>query len=149
MEAQKIFEAEISPAGGHYVSLKVPVVSNDEKLKLLELIKMSAKLRFCLVHENNAALVGKYLADPKSFVSPSGYKLMKMEEFRKGQKAKVSRYFIKRRWSMSGKNVTDAYPTLDQFGQREIILQFNTKGGKDFAELTSKNVGRQLAIVAG
>ena len=147
MEAQKIFEAEISPAGGHYVSLKVPVVSNDEKLKLLELIKMSAKLRFCLVHENNAALVGKYLADPKSFVSPSGYKLMKMEEFRKGQKAKVSRYFIKRRWSMSGKNVTDAYPTLDQFGQREIILQFNTKGGKDFAELTSKNVGRQLAIV--
>ena len=46
METQKIFEAEISPAGGHYVSLKVPVVSNDEKLKLLELIKMSAKLRF-------------------------------------------------------------------------------------------------------
>lgn len=147
MEAQKIFEAEISPAGGHYVSLKVPVVSNDEKLKLLELIKMSAKLRFCLVHENNAALVSQYLADPKSFVTPSGYKLMKMEEFRKGKQAKVSWYFIKRRWSMSGKNITDAYPTLDQFGQREIILQFNTKGGKDFAELTRNNVDRQLAII--
>ena len=147
MEAQKIFEAEISPSGGRYVSLKVPVVSKDEKVKLLNLIKMSAKLRFCLVHENNNALVAKYLADPKSFAVPSGYKLMKMEEFRKGQKAKVSWYLIKKRWSMSGKNVTDAYPTLDQFGQREIILQFNTKGGNDFAALTKKNVGRQLAIV--
>ncbi len=147
MEAQKIFEAEISPSGGRYVSLKVPVVSQDEKVKLLDLIKMSAKLRFCLVHKNNVSLVSQYLADPKSFVVPSGYKLMKMEEFRKGKKAKVSMYFIKRRWSMSGKNITDAFPSLDQFGQREIVLQFNTQGGKDFAELTRKNIKRQLAIV--
>ena len=147
MEAQKIFEAEISPAGGHYVSLKVPVVSKDEKLKLLELIKMSAKLRFCLVHENNVSLVGKYRADPKSFTIPSGYKLMKMEEFRKGKKAKVSMYFVKKRWSMSGKNVTEAFPSLDQFGQRQIILRFNNAGGKHFAKLTANNINRQLAIV--
>lgn len=147
MEAQKIFEAEISPAGARYVSLKVPVVSKDEKVKLLELIKMSAKLRFCLVHEDNIKLVNQYLTDPKSFTVPHGYKLMKTQEFRKGKKAKVNWYLIKKRWSMSGKNVSDAYPTLDQFGQREIILQFNTKGGKDFAELTRNNVGRQLAIV--
>jgi SecD/SecF fusion protein len=147
MEAQKIFEAEISPAGGHYVSLKVPVVSNDEKLKLLELIKMSAKLRFCLVLKDNATKVNEYLAAPKSFVTPSGYKLMKTEEFRKGKKSKVRMYFIKRRWSMSGKNITEAFPSLDQFGQRQIILRFNNTGGKDFAELTKKNIGRQLAIV--
>jgi len=48
---------------------------------------------------------------------------------------------------MSGKNVTEAFPSLDQFGQRQIILRFNNAGGKDFAELTKKNVGRQLAIV--
>ena len=147
MEAQKIFEAEISPAGGHYVSLKVPVVSNDEKLKLLELIKMSAKLRFCLVLKDNANKVNEYLTNPKSFVTPSGYKLMEMAEFRKGKKAKVSRYFIERRWSMSGKNITEAFPSLDQFGQRQIILRFNNQGAKHFAKLTSENVGRQLAIV--
>ncbi|MFA7183822.1 MAG: protein translocase subunit SecD, partial [Victivallales bacterium] len=147
MEAQKIFEAEISPAGGHYVSLKVPVVSKDEKLKLLELIKMSAKLRFCLVHKDNSRLVSEYQADPKSFTVPSGYKLMKMEEFRKGQKAKVNLYFIKKRWSMSGKNITDAFPTLDEYGKRKIILRFNTEGGSHFAKLTADNVGRQLAII--
>ena len=147
METQKIFEAEISPAGGHYVSLKVPVVSNDEKLKLLELIKMSAKLRFCLVLKDNAAKVSEYLRDPKSFVMPSEYRLMKMEEFRKGKKAKVSMFFIKKRWDMSGKNVSEAFPSLDQFGQRQIILRFNNKGAKHFAKLTSDNIGRKLAIV--
>jgi SecD/SecF fusion protein len=147
MEAQKIFEAEISPAGGHYVSLRVPVVSKDEKIKLLELIKMSAKLRFCLVHPNNARLVGDYLADPKSFTIPSGYRLMEMEEFRKGQKSKTSLFFVAKRWSMSGKNITDAFTTLDEFGKRKIILRFNTKGGNHFAKLTADNVGRMLAII--
>ena len=147
MEAQKIFEAEISPAGGHYVSLKVPVVSPDEKLKLLELIKMSAKLRFCLVNPNNAQLVSQYLADPKSFTVPSGYRLMKMEEFRKGKKARQSWYLIRKRWSMSGKDITEAYPSLNQYNKREILLRFNTEGGKNFAKLTSENVGKPLAIV--
>ncbi len=147
MEAQKIFEAEISPSGGRYISLKVPVVSKDEKLKLLELIKMSAKLRFCLVHKDNAGKVNEYLADPKSFTIPSGYKLMKMKEFRKGKKARVKLYFVKKRWSMSGKNITDAFPSLDQFGKRQIILRFNSKGARDFGTLTKNNVGRQLAIV--
>jgi len=147
MESQKIFEAEISPAGEHYVSLKVPVVSDDEKLHLLKLIKMSAKLRFCLVHPNNAQMINDSLLNPKSFVMPSGYRLMKMEEFRKGKKAKVNEYFVERRWSMSGKYITDAYPSVDQFGQREINLEFNNKGAKVFAKLTSDNVGRGLAIV--
>ena len=72
---------------------------------------------------------------------------MKMEEFRKGKKAKVSMFFIKKRWDMSGKNVSEAFPSLDQFGQRQIILRFNNKGAKHFAKLTSDNIGRQLAIV--
>ena len=147
MESQKIFEAEISPAGGHYVSLKVPVVSSDEKQKLLELIKMSAKLRFCLVHPQNQMEIQKYLANPKSYTVPGGYKLMKMAEFRKGKKAQVSWYLIKKRWSMSGKNISEAYPSVDQYGKRQIILRFNNKGAKHFAKLTSDNVGRQLAIV--
>jgi SecD/SecF fusion protein len=147
MEAQKIFEAEISPAGGRYISLKVPVVSHDEKLKLLELIKMSAKLRFCLVHPENAQEISKYLANPKSYVVPNGYRLVKKEEFRKGKEAQVNWYLLKKRWSMSGKNIADAFPSVNQYGKRLIILRFNSEGAKDFAKLTSENVNRQLAIV--
>ncbi|MFA7232313.1 MAG: protein translocase subunit SecD, partial [Victivallaceae bacterium] len=147
LEGQKIFEAEISPAGGHYVSLRVPVVSKEEKIKLLNLIKMSAKLRFRLVHPENERLVNEYLANPKNFIAPVGYEKMEISEFSKGNKPVVRTYFIDRRWLMDGRGIVDAFPTNDQFGQKKIILRFDTAGAKQFGRVTSDNINRQLAIV--
>lgn len=147
LEAQKIFEAEIAPSGDRYVALRAPIVAKDEKLKLLELIKMSAKLRFRLVHENNAVLVREYLADPANFRVPLGYELMSTSEFRPGQEPLRSYYFVSRRAEMDGKGVSMAIPTKDEFGQRKIALRFNQKGAEEFARVTSNNVGRELAIV--
>ncbi len=147
MEAQNIFETEISPAGGRYVSLRVPIVSKEEKNKLLDLIKMSAKLRFRLVHPDNAAMVNQYMANQKDFVIPPGYDKMEISEFVKNGKPVTQVYFIERRWKMDGKGIVDAFPTNDQFGQRKIILKFNSEGARDFGKVTSENIGRQLAIV--
>ncbi len=147
LEGQKIFEAEIAPSGGSYVSLRAPVVARDEKLKLLDLIKMSAKLNFRLVHENNAALIQSYLADPQNFKTPLGYELMSTSEFRPGQEPLMSYYLVSRRSEMDGKGVTMAMATKDEFGQRKIVLRFNQQGAEDFGRVTSANVGRQLAIV--
>lgn len=147
LEGQKIFEAEIAPSGGDYVALRAPVVAKDEKLKLLELIKMSAKLHFRFVHPDNDALAQKYLEDPKSFRVPSGYELMKTQEFRAGEKPLIQYFFVDRHVAMDGKNITMAMPTRDQFGQRKIALRFNLQGAEDFGRITSNNIGRSLAIV--
>ena len=56
-------------------------------------------------------------------------------------------YFVEREPQMDGKNIADAFPTMSQFGQREIILNFNSDGAVRFGEITSKNIGRQLAII--
>ncbi len=147
LEGQKIFEAEIAPSGDRYVALRAPVVAKDEKLKLLDLIKMSAKLRFRLVHENNAELVRAYLADPENFKIPLGYELMSTSEFRSGQEPLRSYFFVSKRAEMDGRGVTMAVPTKDEFGQRKIALRFNQQGAEEFARVTSDNVGRELAIV--
>ena len=147
LEGQKIFEAEIAPSGGRHVALRAPVVARDEKLKLLDLIKMSAKLNFRLVHENNAALIQSYLAAPQDFKTPLGYELMSTSEFRPGREPLVSYYLVARRSEMDGKGVTMAMATKDEFGQRKIVLRFNQQGAEDFGRVTSANVGRQLAIV--
>ena len=147
LEGQKIFEAEIAPSGGSYVALRAPVVARDEKLKLLDLIKMSAKLNFRLVHPENAALVQSYLADPQNFRAPLGYEHMSTSEFRPGREPQVSHFFVSRRSEMDGKGVTMAMATKDEFGQRKIVLRFNQQGAEDFGRVTSANVGRQLAIV--
>ncbi len=147
LESQKIFEAEIAPSGSSYVALRAPVVAKDEKLKLLNLIKMSARLNFRLVHENNAELVKQYLADKNSFVVPVGYELLTTSEFRPGQEPKVEYYFVNKIPEMTGKGISNARATRDEFGQRKIQLRFSQAGAEDFARVTSRNIGRQLAIV--
>ena len=118
LEGQKIFEAEIAPSGSSYVALRAPVVAKDEKLKLLNLIKMSARLNFRLVHENNAELVKQYLADKTNFVVPVGYELLTTSEFRPGQEPKVEYYFVNKIPEMTGKGISNAMATKDEFGQR-------------------------------
>ena len=147
LEGQKIFEAEIAPSGSSYVALRAPVVAKDEKLKLLNLIKMSARLNFRLVHENNAELVKQYLADKTNFVVPVGYELLTTSEFRPGQEPKVEYYFVNKIPEMTGKGISNAMATKDEFGQRKIQLRFSQAGAEDFARVTSRNIGRQLAIV--
>lgn len=147
LEGQKIFEAEIAPSGSSYVALRAPVVAKDEKLKLLNLIKMSARLNFRLVHENNAELVKQYLADKNNFVVPVGYELLTTSEFRPGQEPKVEYYFVNKIPEMTGKGISNAMATKDEFGQRKIQLRFSQAGAEDFARVTSHNIGRQLAIV--
>lgn len=147
LEGQKIFEAEIAPSGGSYVALRAPVVARDEKLKLLDLIKMSAKLNFRLVHANNNALIQRYLADPANFKVPLGYELMSTSEFRPGREPQQNFFLVARRSEMDGKGVTMAMATKDEFGQRKIVLRFNQQGAEDFGRVTSANVGRMLAIV--
>lgn len=147
LEAQKIYETEISPVGDKYISLKVPTVSKDEKLKLLNLIKMSASLNFRLVHKDNDILVEQYLAAPDKFVPPVGYELMSTIDQREGKKPVKRFYVVKIRPEMSGKGVVDAGPRVDEFGQRYIFLSFDSNGRRDFGKVTSENVGRLLAIV--
>ena len=147
LEGQKIFEAEIAPSGSRHIALRAPVTSKDEKIKLLELIKMSAKLNFRLLSDRNDELVKAYLADPKHFVVPPECELMTTSKFRPGQPPLVEYFFVNRRVEMTGKGITMAIPTKDEFNQRKIVFRFNTRGAEDFARLTTNNVGRCLAIV--
>ncbi|OGV44202.1 MAG: hypothetical protein A2X48_02770 [Lentisphaerae bacterium GWF2_49_21] len=150
LESQKIYETEISPAGPDFISLKAPIVGKEEKLKLLNLIKMSAKLEFSLVHAKNRELVSEYNSLPpeeRNKVIPNGYRVMEMMDIKPGKKAEKLTYFIKRIPEMTGKNIIDAGPEVDQYGQRQIHLAFNGEGAAQFGKVTRENVDRQLAII--
>lgn len=147
LETQNIFETEISPIGENMVSLKAPIVSQDEKKKLEELIKMSAKLRFRMVHENNRELVSQYLANQKGFTPPIGYELMSVVDFNKGKKPETRYYFVKQMAEMDGENITRAYPYRGEDNSLAINLEFDAEGAKQFGLVTSNNRHRAMAIV--
>ena len=157
LEEQGINESEITPTGDRFITLRAPVVSKEEKQKLAGLVSMSAKLRFHLVHPDNAALVSNYLSlsedERARFIPPPGYELKEELSFgpktADGKKEAVRNYyFIQKRWEMDGQGITNAVPQQDpSTRRRSIALSFDAAGTKRFAEVTSKNVGRQLAVV--
>ncbi len=147
LESQNIYEAEIAPTGSRYISLRVPVVSKEEMVKIMELIKMSARLRFQLVHPNNSELVAAYQADPENFKIPPDYELMKSVVVRQGREPYTELLFVKRRFEMDGKHITRAEPVSDRYGQIKISLAFDSAGAKRFGEVTRANVGQRLAII--
>ena len=144
LEQMKIFEAELAPSGERHIVLRAPIVTNDEKAKLRDMIQMSAKLHFRLVENVSAEELARYKADPNSV--PPGTEFMEYTEIENG-KPLVRSFLVAVRPEMDGKNIDKARAMRDQMGQRTISLTFNTQGAEDFKRVTENNVGRQLAIV--
>ena len=139
LESENIFESEITPVGDKFVSLKVPTTSKDEIENIRKLLMMSARLEFRAVHPDNAALVASFLKDPLHFKTPAGYVKMEMAKTDSKQSENERIFFVKIRIAMRGKNnIAEAFPTLDSFGQRMIILRFTPSGSQKFAKITTE-----------
>ena len=80
-----------------------PIVSRDEKDKLLDLIRMSCKLAFRLVHPENDTLMRSYdPAHPEAFMPQPGYDVMAARDAR----GAVTEYLlIARRPEMDGRSI--------------------------------------------
>ncbi len=48
---------------------------------------------------------------------------------------------------MDESEIVEANSSLGQYGQREIVIEFNAEGSRKFRDITGQNIGRQLAIV--
>lgn len=60
----------------------------------------------------------------------------------------IRRYYLLPKYTqMTGRLLKDAYPEFDQQGRMVVNFQWSPEGGDKFYDLTSKNHGRQLAIV--
>ena len=142
-----LVEPEIAAQGRSQISLKIPVSTEYQKKEYKKLIKMSAQLEFRLIAKNNEQLVSEYNADPEHFVPPVGFEKMKSVQSDRMGKKSVQTDFVQIHPEMGGTNIIDARVAMTQYGQRQIMLEFNTTGAKEFGEVTSKNVGRRLGIV--
>ena len=162
LEAERIFEAEIAKFGKDQIVLRAPVVAKDEKAKLLDIIKNSARLEFRLVHEENDRLIEQNLAkfkqehpdgskaEEQKFLAdnaPENYEFLTVLDTDKNKQSVLRYYYVSLDVEMDGSNIRRADAVKDQWGKRQISLGFNSQGGQDFAEVTGRNVHRQLAIV--
>lgn len=142
-----LVEPEIAAEGANRISLKIPVSTEEQKKEYMKLIQMSAQLEFRLVSANNEQLNSQYDAAPQTFVPPVGLEKMTMVTSDRFGKKRTDTVFVQIHPEMAGTNIVNAFVSADQYGQRQIALEFNSAGAAEFGKVTSANVGRRLAIV--
>ena len=130
-------EPLIQRQGDERILVQLPGLDDPERIK--KLLGKTARMNFRLVNETAS------IEESLSGRVPPGSDLLFEIDERTGEKSIP--YVIYKRIGVSGEQLVDANPTMDQNNQPVVSLRFDTSGSRKFGELTSKNVGKRFAIV--
>jgi preprotein translocase subunit SecD len=130
-------EPIIQRQGDDRILVQLPGLDDPERIK--KLLGKTARMNFRLVNETasiDEALSGRV---------PPGSDLLFELDSRTGEQ--TIPYIIYKRIGVSGDQLIDANPSMDQYNQPVVSLRFDSTGSRKFGDLTSKNVGKRFAIV--
>ena len=130
-------EPIIQRQGDDRILVQLPGLEDPERIK--KLLGKTARMNFRMVNETAS------IEDALSGRVPPGSDLLFEIDERTGEKSIP--YVIYKRIGVSGEQLVDANPSMDQNNQPVVSIRFDTSGARKFGELTSKNVGKRFAIV--
>lgn len=135
IDAFGVREPSIQKQGEDEIVVQLPGVT--ERDRAIDLIGKTALLEFKLVLSD----INK-LKEAQEGNVPEGYELARTQDDNEP-------LLLEKQAVLTGAALSNAFVRFDQsqFGEVGVALQFNPEGAKKFAEITSKNVGRRLAIV--
>jgi preprotein translocase subunit SecD len=136
-----VSEPDIRRQGEKRILIQLPGIKDTKRAK--DLIGRTALLEFKLLdetHDLNAALKGD--------IPPGSEVLYGTKEDPTTQRIIKTSYLIKKRTLLTGAHLTDAKVQIDsQYNEPYVSIDFDKKGGRDFARITEANVKKRLAIV--
>jgi len=143
-----VAEPIIRPVGNNRIEVQLAGLSTKDNPEVVDDLKKPARLDFRLVH-STATPTGR-----EGEIAPPGYEVMVLEQERRGEMT-TEDVFIKRIPEMTGESVSEAYPSVDDYGSYRVLLKFTGKGSDRFADVTrtieenNQRTGRlgRLAIV--
>lgn len=148
LNSMGVTEPEIKATGDNTISVRMPSVDEADKNEIRNTIRKTAKLEFYLVSANNNDLVQQYEADRQAFKTPAGVIRTEIEEEKTDGSVNYIPVFLEEQpTDVLGEDIERAFATTDEYGAWIISLKFNARGTVAFRNVTSKNVGRLLAIV--
>lgn len=120
-------EPNIQRQGTDRILVEVPGLQDPQRLK--DILGTTAKLEFRLVADAGA--------DPADFET--------LPRYNAGEGGTVQ---VEKRVMVQGEDLTDAQPGFDQRTSEPVVnFRFNLRGGQQFGQVTSENVGKPFAIV--
>ena len=131
--------------GGDQILVQLPGVSDVARAK--EIIRSTALLELKLV-EDGPAMSQELLLQTRNGVLPPDMEVVTgTSELLSGGVPETVYYMVRRVAAVTGRDLRNARPTLDEFNQPAVSFSLNREGARKFGEVTSQNIGRSLAIL--
>ncbi|WP_138379732.1 protein translocase subunit SecD [Luteithermobacter gelatinilyticus] len=131
-------EPTIQQNGDDRILIQVPGIDNPDELK--QILGKTAKLEFRLVDLSVSP------EDIERGRVPPGTEILEAAESERAQ-GFPAKYAVRKRAILTGENLVDASLGYDENQQPAVNFRFDNSGGKKFADVTRKNVGKPFAIV--
>jgi SecD/SecF fusion protein len=141
-----LVEAQLKPTGPTTLSVVIPSVKADDVAEFKKVIEAAAKLQFRVVHKESDDFAQRELNGETVEVDAEWERMTEYQDETATTPPRVlwvSRIAEKVR----GDQLSDARPSLGQFGGYEVQLSFNSEGTSAFCEATTKHTNERMAIV--
>ena len=131
--------------GGDQILVQLPGVSDVARAK--EIIRSTALLELKLVEEGPAASQELLLQTRNGVLPPEMEVVSGTSELLSGGVSETVYYLVRRVAAVTGRDLRNARPTLDEFNQPAVSFSLNREGARKFGEITRQNIGRSLAVL--
>jgi preprotein translocase subunit SecD len=129
-------------ANGDEIPVQLPGVTDVERAK--EIIRSTGLLELKIVEQGPSATREGLLVNGQE---PAGMEIIPGSSGTPGDTANTVYYLVRKVAAVTGKDLRNARPTIDENNQPAVSFTLNSDGGRRFGNVTGENIGRQLAIV--
>ena len=143
-----VAEPVVAPysVGGHQILVQLPGLDDVERAK--EIIRSTALLELKLVEEGPSPSREGLLQTRNGVVPPDMEVLSGASDILNPGGAPETLYYLVRRVAaVTGRDLRNARPSLDEFNQPAVSFSLNREGARKFGDITGQNVGSNLAII--
>ncbi|MDD5642415.1 MAG: protein translocase subunit SecD [Syntrophales bacterium] len=150
--------------GAENIVVQLPGI--QDPLRALDLIGQTAQLEFKLVDDKAGVdlpeLIGQALKTGRLKPGYSGEELnqalasqipaddevhIEKRVNRDTGRVEKTPLLLKKKVLLTGADIKDAKSRPDEYGQYAVHFEWNSRGAKEFSEITGANIGRRLAII--
>ncbi|HUK36904.1 MAG TPA: protein translocase subunit SecD [Vicinamibacterales bacterium] len=136
-----VTEPSISQQGTDQLLVQLPGVSDVDKAK--SIMGSPGLLELKIVEQGPASTQDSLLVNGQV---PSGMEIVPGSTGAPGD-TNTSYYLVRKVAAVTGRDLRNARPSLDENNQPAVSFTLNNEGGRKFGAVTGDNVGRQLAII--
>ena len=142
-----VAEPIVAPHGvaGDQILVQLPGVEDVAGAK--EIIRSTGLLELKLV-EDGPALSREMLLQTRNGVLPPDMEVVSgLDEGLGAAPGSTVYYLVRQVAPVTGRDLRNARPTIDEYNQPAISFSFNQEGARKFGDFTASNIGRNLAII--